>query len=155
MTSAYARTSAGHQQFDEFIVRGREEQGGQVAPRNPLHLLAEHRLRHSDEIAPIEEQRDRTIRIGVGGFEHQLVNDDIGVKLLDDFASKCRVVRFAGVDLASGEFPMASEVHALLSPREEKTIVVLDHGGDDDERECCNEYRPLLIQRHSHALRKL
>ena len=65
-------------------------------------------------------------------FEHQLVNDDIGVELLDDFASKCRVVRFTGVDLASGKLPMAGEVHAVLPPREEKTIVVLDYGGDDD-----------------------
>jgi len=66
-------------------------------------------------------------------FEHQVVHDDVGVELFEDFTPQRSGVRFPGTDLAARELPVPGKMSADLPPGDEKPIVVLDHGRNHDD----------------------
>ena len=67
------------------------------------------------------------------GLEDEIADGDIRVELLADLPLQGRGVGFVRAGLATGKLPQVSEVHARLTPGQQKPAIVNDHGGDDDE----------------------
>jgi hypothetical protein len=53
------------------------------------------------------------------------------VELLVQLTTESLGVRFVRQTLAAGEFPMAGEMRAFGTQRQQETVVTLYHGGDD------------------------
>ena len=64
-------------------------------------------------------------------FEHELVDDDVGVELFDDLPAQRGRVRLVRAHLAAGKLPVAGEVNAVLSACHEEPIVMFDYRGND------------------------
>lgn len=100
---------------------------------HPVHLLADHWPRGTNQIATIEEERHDAVRVIVRCFEDEVPHNDGDVELLVDFAAQRLGVGFAIRYFAAREFPETSEMNAVLPPRHEKPTLPLDDGSDDQD----------------------
>jgi hypothetical protein len=73
----------------------------------------------------------------VRGLEDEVSHDDLDIELLLDLAAQRCSVRFAMRNFAAREFPETREVNAALPPCDEKPILPLDDGGDDEDARHC------------------
>src|SRR5262245_46424439 len=78
-------------------------------------------------------QFDVAVGIRVRDGEDLAADGDVGAEFLFDLAPQARLERLSLLALAAGELPVAFEMHALLPPRDEIAIVILDDGGRDDD----------------------
>ena len=122
---------------NQFVIGGRKVQGRQLIACHPVHLLANHRPRGTNQIATIEEERHDAVRVVVRRFEDEVPYDDVDVELLVDLAAQRLCVRLAIRYFAAWEFPESGEMNAVLPPRHEKPTLPLDDGSDDQDARHC------------------
>ena len=71
------------------------------------------------------------------GLEDEVSDDDLHIELFMNFTAQRHRVRLAIPNFTAREFPETREVHAVLPPCNEKPILPLDDGGDDEDSIHC------------------
>ncbi len=83
--------------------------------------------------AVVEEERDRSLGVDVGRLEDEIAHVDIRIELLAHLAPERVGMTLGRVDLASRKLPQTGQMDAVRAPRDEKLVVLLDDGGDNDD----------------------
>jgi AcrR family transcriptional regulator len=124
---------SGGQQPDQLGVRLRKRKLAQPRTGHPLHLLSQHRLGHTVDIATIEVQFDGAIRILMGHVKDALADAGDDIELLVQLASQCLDVRLVGIALAARELPVAGEMCPVRAQSQQEVVITLDDRGNDND----------------------
>jgi hypothetical protein len=79
-------------------------------------------------------QLDPPIRVVVCGREQLVADLDVHIELLPKLARQPPGKPFARVAFAARKLPVAGEVYAVLTPRDQKAAALLDDRGRHDDR---------------------
>ncbi len=79
-------------------------------------------------------QLDRSLGVLVGHGEDLVADAARDRQFLAQLAFQAGDERFAGCAFAAGKFPVAFEMDAARPPGDQKSPVLLDHGGGYDDR---------------------
>jgi len=122
-----------NQHRNQLGVRRWKLQLQQRVAGDPLHRLAELRLRFATQLALEEMQFDHALWIRVRDAVDLRTDARVRAELLDELASQARVERFAGVALAARKLPIAFQMRPSQTPGDKEPSLALDdRGGDDD-----------------------
>src|SRR5581483_2653144 len=105
MDEGPAGASLDSKQRDQFGVRGRELELGELRSGRPLQFLALLRLRLARDLAGEEMELDPAVDVGVGDREHFVADPGLDVQLFAQLARQAGGQRLAAVALAARKFP--------------------------------------------------
>ena len=116
---------------DQRFIRRRKAKRRQFRAAYPPHFLPKQRPRLAPQNASVEEERDRSFRIGVRRLEDERTDIDVGVEFLPHFAPQRVGMALGRIGLAARKLPEASEMDAVRTACDEKRVVLFNDGGDN------------------------
>jgi hypothetical protein len=119
--------------LDERRVGRRKGQLAQPFARDPCDLLAKHRLGLAFKATSVEMQGNGLARVGVRHTIDTVLDITGDVELLMELTPQRFAVGFSRKTLPAGKLPVALERDTRGPKRHQKSIVALDHRGDDDD----------------------